>query len=342
MIWMLALVACQGPRGRCGEGTVKLEGACVVEGQPTICGSGTQEVDGVCESVDVVTIDQIEMALPFEAGETVEISQGFHGTFSHSAAQTWAVDFVAAEGTPITAARGGLVVDVKEDSDEGCGDPACAPLTNYIRIDHGDGTISEYLHLEQDGADVEPGDMIATGELIGRTGNTGWSTGPHLHLHVMGTDGRTLPLTFPAFDGVSDGSPYISGTAVSANTPQAVPDPVEPSRCQASTFSARGVAIGPGFPCSVALLDEVYPLTATLAPGLDLLVHRYALDAGEWQPLCLTPDASGEVQTDITFSSADHGSYTYLQLSAVPGGTGCSLWPGWEASPRITLRDTPL
>lgn len=53
---------------------------------------------------------------------------------------------------------------------------------NYIVIDHGGGVSTLYAHLSKLG--VKKGDMVETGEYIGVTGNTGWSSGPHLHLEL--------------------------------------------------------------------------------------------------------------------------------------------------------------
>ena len=68
------------------------------------------------------------------------------------------------------------MVGVKEDSDTGCGDPECSDEGNFVRIDHGDGTQGLYFHLERNGAQVAVGDGVCAGEVIGFSGNTGFST----------------------------------------------------------------------------------------------------------------------------------------------------------------------
>lgn len=82
------------------------------------------------------------------------------------------VDFMADIGTPIVAAGGGLVV--YSDTYAGYG--------NMIEIDHGDGLISRYAHTSK--MLVKVGDVVMKGQKIGEVGNTGRSTGPHLHFEV--------------------------------------------------------------------------------------------------------------------------------------------------------------
>jgi len=82
------------------------------------------------------------------------------------------VDFMADSGTAIHAAGGGIVVYA--DTYAGYG--------NMIEIDHGNGLISRYAHASKVLAKV--GDVVMKGQKIGEVGNTGRSTGPHLHFEV--------------------------------------------------------------------------------------------------------------------------------------------------------------
>ena len=88
-------------------------------------------------------------------------------------------------GTKITAIRGGIVVKVVETNNKNCGKEVCKKYNNLIVIYHSDGTFAEYTHIKQNGSVVEVGDKIIKGQLIGYSGNVGWSTGPHLHLLVF-------------------------------------------------------------------------------------------------------------------------------------------------------------
>ncbi len=83
------------------------------------------------------------------------------------------VDFVAAPGTPIRAAAGGIVI--YSDYHPGYG--------NMIEVDHGNGLVSRYAHASR--RMVKQGDVVLRGQQIGEVGNTGRSTGPHLHFEVL-------------------------------------------------------------------------------------------------------------------------------------------------------------
>ncbi len=120
--------------------------------------------------------------LPFEQGKRFLIGQGYNGAFSHRGEK--AIDFVMPEGTPVCAAREGLVIDVKDDSNRGCASSSCKSHGNYIQILHPDGSIANYAHLRYQGSSVKPGDKVQKGQVIGYSGNTGWSSGPHLHFDV--------------------------------------------------------------------------------------------------------------------------------------------------------------
>lgn len=139
--------------------------------------------------------------LPF-AGSSRRLSQGFQGKFSHQAGTNneFALDWTMPIGTPVLAARGGVVVAVRQDSTEGGTRDEHKRAANYIVVRHADGTYGEYLHLQAQGARVRLGETVATGQLLGLSGNTGYSTLPHLHFAVFRTiDGQrreTLPVKF--------------------------------------------------------------------------------------------------------------------------------------------------
>lgn len=121
---------------------------------------------------------------PFAHGTKRRLSQGFHGEFTHQGENEYAVDFEMPEGTEVYAARGGLVAEVKEESTAGGTGVNYTSLANRILILHEDGSLGNYVHLRFTGAVVEPGDRVEAGDLIGYSGNTGRSTGPHLHFDV--------------------------------------------------------------------------------------------------------------------------------------------------------------
>jgi len=121
--------------------------------------------------------------LPYATGTSQSIYQGYNGKFSHQNA--YALDFSHKSGTEIFAARSGKVITTKSDSDQSCLSKDCAKFNNKIIILHDDGTFAEYAHLKKNGAIVNKGDDVKQGQLVGYSGNTGWSNGPHLHFSVF-------------------------------------------------------------------------------------------------------------------------------------------------------------
>lgn len=137
--------------------------------------------------------------LPYAVGEEFAIRQGTCGPVTHRRAFSYSYDFEMEPGTPILAARGGIVASVVEGHPENTNRSSHA---NYVVIEHEDGQYSRYLHLQTNGVTVAEGDTVLTGDLIAYSGNSGRSSRPHLHFDVTAGCGRvssrcpTLPVTF--------------------------------------------------------------------------------------------------------------------------------------------------
>lgn len=144
---------------------------------------------------------------PFGKGQRFYISQGFHGGSTHNdPGNLYAVDIVMPIGTPILAARGGVVMDVEDDFYRAGTDRKYAERANHVRILHDDGTMAIYAHLDLDSVIVRNGQRVAAGTMIAKSGNTGLSSGPHLHFaiqHNSGMDLVSIPFTFVSRRGDS-------------------------------------------------------------------------------------------------------------------------------------------
>lgn len=148
--------------------------------------------------------DSYIYSLPYESGYSYSIVQGFNSSFSHFGDDSYAIDWDMPEGTPVLAAREGVVVDIKDIYSEGKADPSYKNYGNYVMIRHYDGTIGRYYHFMQYGIEVSEGQEVEAGDYLGLSGNTGYTTGPHLHFDVFkALDGyrrETLPIMFETME----------------------------------------------------------------------------------------------------------------------------------------------
>jgi murein DD-endopeptidase MepM/ murein hydrolase activator NlpD len=98
------------------------------------------------------------------------------------------VDLVAPPGTPVVAASEGTVVGAAPNAGYG----------NWIRIQHAQNVATVYGHLSGFADGIGAGVTVRQGQVIGFVGNTGRSTGPHLHFEVIKNGGAVDPMKFPA------------------------------------------------------------------------------------------------------------------------------------------------
>lgn len=157
-------------------------------------------------SIDATHDDDLLYRLPYESGKSFRVLQGYGSRLSHTGPEEFTVDFQMAEGTPVHAARAGVVARIEESNSRGCWKGGCGKYANYIVILHDDWTTGEYYHLQQDGVLVDVGDRVVAGQKIGLSGNTGNSALPHLHFGVYRAAPwgkfQSVPVQFSSVDGV--------------------------------------------------------------------------------------------------------------------------------------------
>jgi len=161
--------------------------------------------------------------VPLECGKSAKISQGNFGSFSHQGKAKYAFDFSIPVGTPMTAMADGTVIHLYDQT--GPGDPCydgggseCFPYANLVVLLHGDGTATLYKHLSK--VKVSMGQVVTRGTVVGLSGSTGYSTGPHAHVMRMEDCGtyncQSVPLSFADVPG---GVPATGDSVTSGNCP---------------------------------------------------------------------------------------------------------------------------
>jgi murein DD-endopeptidase MepM/ murein hydrolase activator NlpD len=191
----------------------------------------------------------VRYRMPFGGGEARRLSQGDGGA-SHRGPAIHSLDFEMPWGTPVLAARGGRVVTVVDGLSAGGLRRDLYDQANRVEILHVDGTLATYAHLRQ-GAAVKVGQQVATGDLLGYSGDTGYSSGPHLHFMVWKREAdlswTSLPVRF--FDGTPQGMVPAQGVAYApacASTgagcaPGETPPAPEPVPAKRADAGARGL-----------------------------------------------------------------------------------------------------
>lgn len=163
--------------------------------------------------------DDSEYRLPFECGTKQTVSQANNGS-SHQGSQYYAWDFAMPRGTPVHAARAGKIAYLEVRSPKGspCYDPdglleQCHNKANFIGVRHNDDTVALYMHLRE--MNVELGDSVAQGDHIAWSGNSGYTSGPHLHFQLQNDCGiwfcESVPVKFADAPGLAKNDKPTSG-----------------------------------------------------------------------------------------------------------------------------------
>lgn len=138
--------------------------------------------------------------LPYKKKKAYTVTQGFNGKKSHNSEKSrYAIDFNMSIGDTVCAAREGIVALVQEDFTEH-GGKEFIYKANRIIILHTDGTMASYAHLDYKGSFVKAGDSVQKGQPIGKSGLTGYTSGPHLHFVVREARDISVPINFEGYE----------------------------------------------------------------------------------------------------------------------------------------------
>jgi len=134
-------------------------------------------------------------ALPYPKGISHLLVQGYHSGLSHK--HVTGLDFAMKSGSTVTAARAGVVYQIAQSYNQGGLAERHSGKGNQIVIIHSDGSRAYYRHLYHQGAVVKVGDFVKVGQIIARSGSTGYSAFPHLHFMVDKVNQRGVPVQMP-------------------------------------------------------------------------------------------------------------------------------------------------
>jgi len=138
--------------------------------------------------------------LPFAKGSKFLLIQAYNSKMSHT--NELSLDFKMKKGSKVCAARDGVVIAIKEDSEVGGLKDEYLSQGNHIIIRHSDGSTAMYWHLQKDGVLVNEGDTVKQGQHIGYSGNTGYTAFPHLHFQVQDKNGHDIATRFITRKGI--------------------------------------------------------------------------------------------------------------------------------------------
>jgi murein DD-endopeptidase MepM/ murein hydrolase activator NlpD len=180
-----------------------------------------------------------------------------------------AIDFTLAnfaamdDGLPVYAAATGIVLNTHDGEFDRCSRVLpCGDAPNYVRIQHADGIITEYLHLKRNSISVRAGQTVAAGQQIAEVGSSGLSTDAHLHFAV-----------------------YENGAAVETYL-----DPsrwwIEPVPYAGDVFGSLDHGISDHFPPTAELVNrpadhEVFQQADGAGQRAVLWAHLFGIDAGD-------------------------------------------------------------
>ncbi|MDP2958316.1 MAG: M23 family metallopeptidase [Longimicrobiales bacterium] len=151
-------------------------------------------------------------AMPFGGEQPQQLVATF-GSWTHRGENFFSLDFALPGGTPVLAARSGVVAIVQDSLPGGGEEGELIGKANLVVVGHSDGTLASYAYLST-GIAVAVGDSVARGQFLGLSGSGGALGLPHLHFHVgkrlTRAENRTIRVLFESPTGgvhdLSEGS----------------------------------------------------------------------------------------------------------------------------------------
>lgn len=144
--------------------------------------------------------------LPYLHNRAFKVSQGFNGSYSHTGfGNIFAIDIAMPVGETVTAVRKGIVADARDDFSIGGPAQYFLDKANHVTVLHDDGSYAIYAHILHGSLAVNIGDSVEVGQGLARVGNTGFSTGPHLHFVIRYNSGSgvfSIPFKFKTHKGI--------------------------------------------------------------------------------------------------------------------------------------------
>ncbi|MFK7815918.1 MAG: M23 family metallopeptidase [Gammaproteobacteria bacterium] len=148
-----------------------------------------------CSLSEYTPAAESKYILPYPVGKEYVIGQGNCGMLTHQPAATmkggsygdiqFAYDFSMPIGDEIVSVADGVVINIEELWADNTND---VTKQNFIAIEHDDGRVSAYVHLTSFGSFVEIGDNVKQGQVIGKSGQSGYALDPHLHFSIFEKD----------------------------------------------------------------------------------------------------------------------------------------------------------
>jgi murein DD-endopeptidase MepM/ murein hydrolase activator NlpD len=251
------------------------------------------------------TMPTVEYRLPFLAGQSYRVTQGWNTTYTHNGHSKYAYDFGLPEGTPVVAAAAGIVA-YADDSHQGCGDESLRDAANFVTIDHADGTATLYAHLSD--VSVHVGDAVTGGQVIGLSGKAGFTNcEPHLHF-ARQRQGKAVTQSIPIYFVETGRHQLAQGRLVTSQNPvcsqSSAGMPNEAFCASYTTATAQGPLQVVRLAAAVALTPPATPASAkrgaepTAAPDVVATwIGRFAFTESGVYTFTMT--SSSDVQLSI-------------------------------------------